>query len=473
MLSKLRNFSKTKFSTILVGIIIVPFVLWGMGSVFSGGNTNRIAKIENENISTQDFIDFINMSNLDLNYIKNNINNNLIEQLLSQLISQTMLRLEIKNFDILISDNVLKNKLLSNKLFFDENNKFSRIKYEKYLLENNLSAPIFEKKYKEDELRKQLFSYIDGGIKSPFFLLNKKYIFENKKIDVEYINLEKEYKTSFTNEDYKKFINDNKDQLMVDFIDFSYSEIRPEDLIDSKEFNNEFYKIIDEIDNDILNGKSINEISKRFNLKISEVNNYNKIRDNSPNNYENIFKKRNDSNVQLIENSDHFLIFQVSNKNTKVPSLENQNFKKELNTNILLNEKYEYNKMLLEKIEKNNFTNLDFDNIGNKNPKQKITIDSINDKDIFDENSIKLIYSIGSKGFVLTSDINNNVYVVKIINIYSENIPNEKKIINKYNMSVINDLKSSIYLSYDNLVNKNYDITINENTIERVKNYFK
>ncbi len=473
MLSKLRNFSKTKFSTILVGIIIVPFVLWGMGSVFSGGNTNRIAKIENENISTQDFIDFINMSNLDLNYIKNNINNNLIEQLLSQLISQTMLRLEIKNFDILISDNVLKNKLLSNKLFFDENNKFSRIKYEKYLLENNLSAPIFEKKYKEDELRKQLFSYIDGGIKSPFFLLNKKYIFENKKIDVEYINLEKEYKTSFTNEDYKKFINDNKDQLMVDFIDFSYSEIRPEDLIDSKEFNNEFYKIIDEIDNDILNGKSINEISKRFNLKISEVNNYNKIRDNNPNNYENIFKKRNDSNVQLIENSDHFLIFQVSNKNTKVPSLENQNFKKELNTNILLNEKYEYNKMLLEKIEKNNFTNLDFDNIGNKNPKQKITIDSINDKDIFDENSIKLIYSIGSKGFVLTSDINNNVYVVKIINIYSENIPNEKKIINKYNMSVINDLKSSIYLSYDNLVNKNYDITINENTIERVKNYFK
>ena len=473
MLSKLRNFSKTKFSTILVGIIIVPFVLWGMGSVFSGGNTNRIAKIENENISTQDFIDFINMSNLDLNYIKNNINNNLIEQLLSQLISQTMLRLEIKNFDILISDSVLKNKLLSNKLFFNEKNKFSRIKYEKYLLENNLSAPIFEKKYKEDELRKQLFSYIDGGIKSPFFLLNKKYIFENKKIDVEYINLEREYKTSFTNEDYKKFINDNKDQLMVDFIDFSYSEIRPEDLIDSKEFNNEFYKIIDEIDNDILNGKSINEISKRFNLKISEVDNYNKIRDNSPNNYENIFKKRNDSNVQLIENSDHFLIFQVSNKNTKVPSLENQNFKKELKTNILLNEKYEYNKMLLEKIEKNNFTDLDFDNIGNKNPKQKITINSINDKDIFDENSIKLIYSIGSKGFVLTSDINNNVYVVKIINIYSENIPNEKKIINKYNKSVINDLKSSIYLSYDNLVNKNYDITINENTIERVKNYFK
>ena len=111
MLNKLRGFSNTKLAGVLIAIIIIPFVFWGMGSVFSGGNTNRIAKIENENISTQDFIDFINMSNLDLNYIKNNINNNLIEQLLSQLISQTMLRLEIKNFDILISDNVLKNKL--------------------------------------------------------------------------------------------------------------------------------------------------------------------------------------------------------------------------------------------------------------------------------------------------------------------------------------------------------------------------
>ena len=44
MLNKLRNFSKGKLAGVLVGIIIIPFVFWGMGSVFSGGNTN----IDNE-----------------------------------------------------------------------------------------------------------------------------------------------------------------------------------------------------------------------------------------------------------------------------------------------------------------------------------------------------------------------------------------------------------------------------------------
>ena len=60
MLNKLRSFSKGKLATILVAIIIVPFVFWGMGSVFSGGNINSIAKINNFNISTKDFVNYIN-----------------------------------------------------------------------------------------------------------------------------------------------------------------------------------------------------------------------------------------------------------------------------------------------------------------------------------------------------------------------------------------------------------------------------
>ena len=51
MLNKLRNFSKGKLAGVLVGIIIIPFVFWGMGSVFSGGNTNSVAKLNKYNIS--------------------------------------------------------------------------------------------------------------------------------------------------------------------------------------------------------------------------------------------------------------------------------------------------------------------------------------------------------------------------------------------------------------------------------------
>ena len=70
MLNNIRKFSKTIFAKIILVIMIVPFVLWGMGGVFSGGNTNNIVKINNENITTADFVDYINNSKIDQNIIK-------------------------------------------------------------------------------------------------------------------------------------------------------------------------------------------------------------------------------------------------------------------------------------------------------------------------------------------------------------------------------------------------------------------
>ena len=78
MIGSFRNFAKSRYAGILVGIIIIPFVFWGMGSVFSSGNTNSIAKINKENISTQDFIDHINQSNIPTETIRNNLDQNII-----------------------------------------------------------------------------------------------------------------------------------------------------------------------------------------------------------------------------------------------------------------------------------------------------------------------------------------------------------------------------------------------------------
>ena len=91
MLSKLRNFSKSRLSGVLVFIIIIPFVMWGMGSVFSGGNRNIIAKINNQNISTEELIESLNSKGIDLDYLKKNIDKNILEEILSELISKNIL----------------------------------------------------------------------------------------------------------------------------------------------------------------------------------------------------------------------------------------------------------------------------------------------------------------------------------------------------------------------------------------------
>ena len=95
MLNKLRNFAKTKIAGVVIGIIIIPFVFWGMGGVFSGGNKNNIAKINKENISTKNFQEHLILSNIELEKIKKNIDNNIIEETLGKLISKKMLSMEI------------------------------------------------------------------------------------------------------------------------------------------------------------------------------------------------------------------------------------------------------------------------------------------------------------------------------------------------------------------------------------------
>ena len=59
MITSLRKFSSSIYAKILFGIIIIPFVFWGMGSSFVGGNKNIVLSIDKEKYSTQDFVNFV------------------------------------------------------------------------------------------------------------------------------------------------------------------------------------------------------------------------------------------------------------------------------------------------------------------------------------------------------------------------------------------------------------------------------
>ena len=59
MLNKLKNFSKSKLGAVVVLIVALPFVFFGMGSVFQNKDTNNVAKINDYNISTKNFTNHI------------------------------------------------------------------------------------------------------------------------------------------------------------------------------------------------------------------------------------------------------------------------------------------------------------------------------------------------------------------------------------------------------------------------------
>ena len=63
MATSIGKLSKSFFVKLLVGIIILPFVFWGMGDVFRGGNQNVIATIDSKKVSTQEFVNYLNRLN--------------------------------------------------------------------------------------------------------------------------------------------------------------------------------------------------------------------------------------------------------------------------------------------------------------------------------------------------------------------------------------------------------------------------
>ena len=472
MLSKLRNFSKTKLAGVLIGLIIIPFVFWGMGGMFSSGGKNNIAKINSISISTQDFIEHVGSSRLNQNYIRDNLDNNVIEDLVNDLISKILINMEIKDLNLSISEEFLAKKIKNNKNFLDEKKVFSRIKYEKFLLENNFTAPQFEMELKKRELRKKLFNYISGGTLTPYFMINKTYIDENKKVHIEYVELDGLYKKEFSKNEISLFIQKNKELLMKDYLDFSFVKLDTKTLIQSNEFNNEFFEKIDQIENLISIGTNIEEIKNKYNLNlISKVNYINENETNTDINE--IYSKRNEEKIQLIDKDDYFLLYEIKKIKKVLPDISDKKFLEQVKNNLILKEKFEFNQKLFEKIQKKEFKDKDFLELSSNKNIKKNTINSINDDNFFDESSIKLIYSFQKNNFLLISDKDKNIYMAKIKKIDSKDLLKNSGEFKQYSKKTNLKINDYLYRSYDHFLNSKYKVEINQNTLERVKNYFR
>ena len=482
MLNNIRNFSKTWFAKILLVIIVIPFVFWGMGGVFSGGNTNIIAKINNESISTQDFMNHLNSSKINLETIKANVNNNIVEEILGELISKKMIQLEEQDLNLIISDKILKKRIKENENFLDENKKFSRLKYEKFLLSSNITAVDFETKLRNSELKKNLFSYIVGGIKSPTFLSNNTFKEQNKKLSLEYINLENVYKKKddFTMDEILKYIDKNKENLKEKNISFNYSKVTPATLIGIDEYNDLFFQKIDNIENDISNGFTYDELLRKNNLKsvfqanfklndknISEVINKDVLKK--------ILNKAEENKIELLEENDFYLLYEIKKVEKILPSIESTNFISNVKEIMVNKSKNDFNYDLIKKISQKSFTQKSFEDISasSNSGTENISITSINDTEKFTIDSIKHIYSLPKNSFGLIGDKNKNIYLIKILNISESHISKSSENYKKYNNLTNVKIRDSMYSSYDFHLNNKYKVKINEKTFERVKNYFQ
>ena len=119
-----------------------------------------------------------------------------------------------------------------------------------------------------------------------------------------------------------------------------------------------------------------------------------------------------------------------------------------------------------------NFNNFDFIRlVDNKDLIKKTKINSIKDNNLFTSDSIKLLYSLPKNNFLLIGDKDKNIYLAKIEKILSNDL-SDKNDLSDYTIKANIQIKNDLHSSYDYLINDKYKITINQNTLERIKNYF-
>ncbi len=484
MLTSIGKFSKSFFIKILVGIIILPFVFWGMGDVFRGGNQNIVASIDGKKVSTQEFVDYLRRLNLTEEQIKNLSKTDLVEKILSDYIGKKVMSSEIEKLGIMVNDNSLRTIIKNDKLF-SKNGKFSRTEYEKFLVKSGITAPQFEANIAEQEKKRQFLTSISGGIVIPEILIIDEYKKENQTKTIQYIDLDKYHsKNKPTEQEKRELYERNKDVFFTEYKNIRYAEISPENISGSEEYDESFFRKLDIIENNILDGQSFNETVKSNNLKVISIENINKKKENLnkdkiSNLSDNLFKKiYNLKSIKLPEivsvDSKYFIaeIFKIEKKNRSIDDPEVQ---EALKAQLNFKNKIEINTSLIKDISMGALDKEKFKKFASENGLEvkNYKINNLKQNEVFSEPIIKRIFLTedGKIDLITNNTLTKSFLVLAIKTEYKE-LKKDSNEYERYEAKARLNLVNEIYLFHDNNLNKKYKVEINQKTIERVKNSF-
>jgi peptidyl-prolyl cis-trans isomerase D len=302
--------------------------------------------------------------------------------------------------------------------------------------------------------------------------MESKFEENNKSLAIEYFDMENLYKIKedYTSDEINTFIEENKDQLKREYIDFKYVVLNPKNLIGIDEFNQDFFNEIDEIENKISQSESFNSIIENINVDVIDISEF-VPNENTSTNEELIYSKKS-SKLDIFESGDNYILYSIENEYDRSPDLNDEIVKGEIVELIYQKGKFDYNRKIIEEIQsdefnENKFTELSSDKI------QSGSIKSINDDKLFETNSIKMLYSLPQNSFSLVSNTNNQIFLVKIKDVIKNTINKQGEEYKGFVNSQNTNNRKSILQSYDTLLNNKYQVQLNQKTIDRIKNYFK
>ena len=484
MLGSIRNFSKSFLAKIFVAIIALPFVLWGMGDVFTSGKQNVLVEINDEKISSKEFVAYIQKIELTKKDIESMGKSQIFDEMLTNYISEKIINIESKKKGLQLTDTGLRQILIKDKTF-EKDNKFSRTKYEKFLLQNGYTAATYERFLKDIEIKGQLLNFYSGGIKLPEFITDELYEKENKIKEIEYLNLNNIYAKKIIEEkEIQEFYKKNKSLFEERFISFEYLELKPEILTKKKEYDEDYYEKLDELENDILDGRSFVDITSGNEKNIKKINLVNSrkikkdgniIKDIDDKLFQKIFSIKEVKIPQFINIQNKYYLAKIIEEKNIILTLQDKDLRKTIELQLKIRFKIDENKKLIDKISSKNFNKNQMNQFAQENNLtiEKIKINGIKDTKKFSEDLLIKIYNYNiGEIFVLSDNIIQKNFLVRINKETKPLINKKSDEYKKYYKKANAQYIAKIYKSYDKYINENYKIDINQRVLERLKNSF-
>ena len=481
MLTSIKKATSSFFTKVLIGLIILPFVFWGMGDVFRTGNQNVLVNIDAEKIGVQNFVNYLSQLNLTDEQRKNLSKTDLLDRILSDYIGKKIIAMEIETGGVKLSNSSLKEIITSDETF-KKDNQFSRTEYEKFLLENRMSPTMFEQNISEQEKKRQLLTYLSEGINLPNFLINKEFQNENQNKTIQYLELDDLYKNKkFTDEEIKKIYDENKQFLVREFKKINFVELLPSNLTGQPEYNEAYFKRIDEIENGILDGKKVNDFAQEFNLSLKTINETDRNKKNKLGQdiikledglFERIFNVEANK-ASLINLNNKYFLSEVESINKITRDLEDKEIRDAITSQLKIKYIAESNIKIVKQLSEGKFKKEQFDNFSKENniSIKNTTLKNLEDETIFNKDIIREIFKVKDNELQLITDstLTKNYIIYSVKTEFPPFDKNNKKF-TEYETKAKLGFSNQIYGTFDAAVNERYDVKINEKVLTRIKN---
>ena len=482
MLTSIKKVTSSFLAKTLIVIIILPFIFWGMGDVFRTGNQNVLVTIDSDKISVQNFVNYLGQLNLTEKQRKELNKTDLLDKILSEYIGKKIILMEIAKRGVKLSNASLKNIITSDEMFQNDN-KFSRTEYEKFLLESRVSAPIFEENLSEQEKKRQLLTFLSEGVILPDFLIQKEFQNENQTKLIEYIELDSLYnKATFSDDEIKKIYDENKQFLVKEYKSINYAELLPNNLVGQAEYNEQYFKKIDQIENQILDGKQLENFVKEFNLNVTSINetDINKkdksgkeIQKIDNNLFNKIFNQTETNKTILISQNNKYYLSNISSIEEITKPLEDKEVKEAILFQLKIKNIAEKNTNIVKEMSEGNFKKEQFNQFSKDNNLEikKLTLKNISDESVFNKDIIKEIFKLkDSELQLITNSTLSKNYIIYSVSTEFKPLDKNNKNFKEYEAKAKLKLANTIYSIYDTTINDKYEININQKVFNRIKN---